>query len=30
VQAKAAQVLRVTPRQLGCALKKHRIEVREF
>jgi Nif-specific regulatory protein len=30
VQAKAARLLRVTPRQLGYALAKHRIEVRKF
>ena len=30
VQAKAARLLRVTPRQLGYALQKHRIEVRKF
>ncbi len=30
VQAKAARLLRVTPRQLGYALLKHRIEVRKF
>ena len=30
VQAKAARLLRVTPRQLGYALKKHKIEVRKF
>jgi Nif-specific regulatory protein len=30
VQAKAARVLRVTPRQLGYALAKHQIEVRKF
>jgi len=30
VQAKAARLLRVTPRQLGYALSKHLIEVRKF
>ena len=30
VQAKAARLLRVTPRQLGYALIKHRIEVKKF
>jgi Nif-specific regulatory protein len=30
VQAKAARLLRVTPRQLGYALQKSRIEVRKF
>ena len=30
VQAKAARLLRVTPRQLGYALLKHMIEVRKF
>jgi Nif-specific regulatory protein len=30
VQAKAARLLRVTPRQLGYALSKHRIEVRKL
>jgi Nif-specific regulatory protein len=30
VQAKAARLLRVTPRQLGYALQRHRIEVRKF
>ncbi|MDE2371479.1 MAG: nif-specific transcriptional activator NifA [Burkholderiales bacterium] len=30
VQAKAARMLRVTPRQLGYALLKHGIEVRKF
>jgi Nif-specific regulatory protein len=30
VQAKAARLLRVTPRQLGYALLKHQIEVRKF
>jgi Nif-specific regulatory protein len=30
VQAKAARLLRVTPRQLGYALAKHQIEVRKF
>jgi len=30
VQAKAARLLRVTPRQLGYALAKNRIEVRKF
>ena len=30
VQAKAARLLRVTPRQLSYALQKHRIEVRKF
>ena len=30
VQAKAARLLRITPRQLGYALHKHRIEVRKF
>ncbi|MCW5666354.1 MAG: nif-specific transcriptional activator NifA [Piscinibacter sp.] len=30
VQAKAARLLRITPRQLGYALQKHQIEVRKF
>ncbi|MBI5257896.1 MAG: nif-specific transcriptional activator NifA [Burkholderiales bacterium] len=30
VQAKAARLLRLSPRQLGYALQKHRIEVRKF
>ena len=30
VQAKAARLLRITPRQLGYALQKNRIEVRKF
>lgn len=30
VQAKAARLLRLTPRQMGYALQKHRIEVRKF
>ena len=30
VQAKAARLLRLTPRQLGYALQRHRIEVRKF
>ncbi|MEK8033387.1 nif-specific transcriptional activator NifA [Ideonella sp. DXS29W] len=30
VQAKAARLLRVTPRQLGYALRKHNIEVHKF
>jgi Nif-specific regulatory protein len=30
VQAKAARMLRLTPRQLGYALQKNRIEVRKF
>ncbi|MEW6168480.1 MAG: nif-specific transcriptional activator NifA [Pseudomonadota bacterium] len=30
VQAKAARLLRVTPRQLAYALQKHKIEVRKF
>jgi Nif-specific regulatory protein len=30
VQAKAARLLRLTPRQLGYALLKNRIEVRKF
>jgi Nif-specific regulatory protein len=30
VQAKAARLLKITPRQLGYALLKHRIEVRKF
>jgi len=30
VQAKAARLLRVTPRQLGYALQKHQIEVRKL
>jgi Nif-specific regulatory protein len=30
VQAKAARLLRVTPRQLGYALQKHNIEVHKF
>ena len=30
VQAKAARLLRLTPRQMGYALQKNRIEVRKF
>ncbi len=30
VQAKAARMLNLTPRQMGYALKKHGIEVRRF
>jgi Nif-specific regulatory protein len=30
VQAKAARLLHVTPRQLGYALRKHNIEVHKF
>ena len=30
VQAKAARLLNITPRQMGYALKKHDIEVRRF
>ncbi len=30
VQAKAARLLNITPRQMGYALQKHRIEVRKF
>jgi Nif-specific regulatory protein len=30
VQAKAARLLRLTPRQMGYALLKHHIEVRKF
>ncbi|MBK5909939.1 hypothetical protein CCR85_00325, partial [Rhodothalassium salexigens] len=30
VQAKAARLLGITPRQIGYALKKHGIEVRKF
>jgi len=30
VQAKAARMLKVTPRQLGYALQKHQIEVRKL
>jgi Nif-specific regulatory protein len=30
VQAKAARLLRLTPRQMGYALLKHNIEVRKF
>ena len=30
VQAKAARLLKVTPRQLGYALQKHMIEVHKF
>jgi Nif-specific regulatory protein len=30
VQAKAARLLKLTPRQLGYALQKNRIEVRKF
>jgi Nif-specific regulatory protein len=30
VQAKAARLLNITPRQIGYALQKHRIEVRKF
>jgi Nif-specific regulatory protein len=30
VQAKAARLLRVTPRQLGYALLKYQTEVRKF
>jgi Nif-specific regulatory protein len=30
VQAKAARILGVTPRQVGYALRKHRIVLRKF
>lgn len=30
VQAKAARILGLTPRQIGYALKKHGIEIRRF
>ena len=30
VQAKAARLLRLTPRQMGYALQKNRIEIRKF
>jgi Nif-specific regulatory protein len=30
VQAKAARLLKLTPRQLGYALQKNRIEVKKF
>ena len=30
VQAKAARLLKITPRQMGYALQKHGIEVRKF
>jgi len=30
VQAKAARLLNITPRQMGYALQKHDIEVRRF
>lgn len=30
VQAKAARILGLTPRQIGYALKKHGIEIRHF
>ena len=30
VQAKAARILGLTPRQIGYALKKHGIEVKHF
>jgi Nif-specific regulatory protein len=30
VQAKAARILDLTPRQIGYALKKHDIEIKRF
>jgi len=30
VQAKAARILNITPRQIGCALKKHNIDIKKF
>jgi len=30
VQAKAARLLKISPRQMGYALHKHEIEVRKF
>ena len=30
VQAKAARLLKISPRQMGYALRKHGIEVRKF
>lgn len=30
VQAKAARLLKISPRQMGYALRKHDIEVRKF
>ena len=30
VQAKAARILGLTPRQIGYALKKHRVELKRF
>jgi Nif-specific regulatory protein len=30
VQAKAARILGLTPRQIGYALKKHEVEVKHF
>ncbi|MBH2010928.1 MAG: hypothetical protein I8H71_14600, partial [Xanthomonadaceae bacterium] len=30
VQAKAARLLKISPRQMGYALQKHDIEVRKF
>jgi Nif-specific regulatory protein len=30
VQAKAARILRLTPRQMGYALRKHNIEIKRF
>lgn len=30
VQAKAARILGLTPRQIGYALKKHNIELKHF
>jgi Nif-specific regulatory protein len=30
VQAKAARILRLTPRQMGYALRKHKIEIKHF
>jgi Nif-specific regulatory protein len=30
VQAKAARLLRLTPRQIGYALKKHAIDIKRF
>jgi len=30
LQAKAARLLNITPRQMGYALQKHSIEVRKF
>jgi Nif-specific regulatory protein len=30
VQAKAARLLGITPRQLGYALRKHQVEIKKF